>query len=42
MTKGDVIMRRSVWAATLALTLLTASVANAGLRHIELKTLGMD
>jgi hypothetical protein len=28
--------------ATLALTLLTATAANAEFRHIELKTLGMD
>ena len=35
-------MRLFISAATLALTVLTASAANAEFRHIELKTLGMD
>lgn len=35
-------MRRLVPTATLAMTLLMASAANAEFRHIEVKTLGMD
>jgi hypothetical protein len=35
-------MTRFVSAATLAMTLMAATAANAEFRHIELKTLGMD
>jgi hypothetical protein len=35
-------MRGLISGATLALTLLTANLATAEFRHIELKTLGMD
>jgi len=35
-------MKRCVVPFVIALTLLTASFARAELRHVELKTLGMD